>query len=111
MGGVNENYSNFEVFTVRFLEAEGVIEIDINRMLVSIYGQNVFSQKEVAVSYNKLKVGQVALNDDLEKHRGRLGTSHSDENCVTVKGLIREDERAKVLEIAEVAGFAKKHYS
>jgi hypothetical protein len=31
---------------------------------------------------------------------------NTDENCVIVKGLIRED-RVKVCEIAEVAGIAK----
>jgi hypothetical protein len=44
----------------------------------------------------------MALNDDPQKHGGRPRTSHIDENCVTVEGLIREDQRIKVHEIVEV---------
>jgi hypothetical protein len=32
---------------------------------------------------------------------------HTDENCVIVEGLIREDRRVEVCEIAEVTGIAK----
>jgi hypothetical protein len=32
---------------------------------------------------------------------------HTDENCVIIKGLVREDQRAKVCEIAEVTGIDK----
>jgi hypothetical protein len=56
---------------------------------------------------NKFKDGRTSLNDDPQKHRGRLRTSHTDENCVTVEGLIREDRRPKVCEIAEVTSIAK----
>jgi hypothetical protein len=56
---------------------------------------------------NKFKDGGTALNDDPQKHRGRLKTSHTDENCVIVEGLIREGRRAKVREIVEVTGIAK----
>jgi hypothetical protein len=34
---------------------------------VNVYGQNVFSRKEVAVYYNKFKDGRTALNDDPER--------------------------------------------
>jgi hypothetical protein len=47
------------------------------------------------------------LNDDPQKHRGRSRTSHIDENCVIVEGLIKKDQRVKVHETAEVAGIAK----
>jgi hypothetical protein len=50
----------------------------------------------------KFKDCQTVLNDDPQKHRGRPRTSHTDENCVIVEGLIREDRRVKVGEIAEV---------
>jgi hypothetical protein len=89
---VIENYSKFEVHTVvRFLHVEGVSQSEIHCKLVSVYGQNVFSRKEVAVWCNKFKDGKTALNDDPQKHRGRPRTVHTDENCVTVEGLIRED--------------------
>jgi predicted transcriptional regulator len=34
-------------------------------------------------------------------------TSHTDENCATAEGLIREDQRVKVRQIAEVTGLSK----
>jgi hypothetical protein len=53
--------------------------------------------------------GRTALNDDPEKYRGRPETSCTDKNYVIVKGLIREDKRAKVHEIAEGTGIAKSN--
>jgi hypothetical protein len=44
---------------------------EIHRRLVSVYGQNVFSRKEVFVWCNKFKDVRTALNDDPQKHRGR----------------------------------------
>jgi hypothetical protein len=75
---------------------------------VSVYGQKVFSRKEVSVWRNKFKNGRMTLNDDLQKYRGRPGTSHTDENYVIVEGLKREARRVEDREIAEVAGIAKK---
>jgi hypothetical protein len=49
----------------------------------------------------------MALSDDPGKHRGRPRTSHTDENCVIVKGLMRENQRVKVHEITEVTGIAE----
>jgi hypothetical protein len=47
MAGVIENYFKFEVYAVvRFLQA-GVTHSEIYGKLVSVYGHNVFSQKEV----------------------------------------------------------------
>jgi hypothetical protein len=45
---------------------------------------------------NKFTDGQMKLNDDPGKDRGRPRTSHTDENCVIVKGLIKEDRTVKV---------------
>jgi hypothetical protein len=65
MAGVIANYSNFEVrAVVRFSQAEGVSQREIQRRLVSVYGQKIFSWKEVSVWCNKFKVGRTALNDD-----------------------------------------------
>jgi hypothetical protein len=55
----------------------------------------------------KFKDGQTALNDDPQKHRGRSRTTHTDENRVTVEGCLREDQRVKIHEIANVTGIAK----
>jgi hypothetical protein len=50
MAGVTENYSKFEVSTlVRLLQAEGVSHSEINRRILSVYGHNVLSRKEVSV--------------------------------------------------------------
>jgi hypothetical protein len=48
---------------------------------VSVYSQIIFS--------NKFKYGQMTLDEDPEKHRGRQITLHTDENCVTVEGLLK----------------------
>jgi hypothetical protein len=59
MSTVIENYSKFEVRTVvRFLQAEGVSQSKIHRRLMSVYGQNVFSRKEVSVWCNKIKLAK-----------------------------------------------------
>jgi hypothetical protein len=58
---------------------------------------------------NKFKYGRKALNDDPEKCRGRARTSRTDKNGVILEGLIREDQRVKVREIAEVTGIAKSN--
>jgi hypothetical protein len=47
----------------------------------------------------KFKDGRTALNDDQEKHGISPKISNSDENCVIVKWLIREDQRVKVSEM------------
>jgi hypothetical protein len=79
MGGVTENYSKIEVrAVVRFLQAEGVTESEINSRLLSVYGQKVFSRKDVSLRCNKFKAGPTALNDYPEKHRGRSKTSRID---------------------------------
>jgi hypothetical protein len=77
MDGAIEYYSKSEVCTVvRFLQAEGMSQSEINRRLVTVYGQKVFSQKELSIEADPR-------------------TSHTDENCVIVEGLIREDRRVK----------------
>jgi hypothetical protein len=49
----------------------------------------------------------LAINDDAEKQRGRLRSSHTDENCVIAEGLMRKDRRVKVREITQMTGTAK----
>jgi hypothetical protein len=108
MASVIENYSKFEVRgVVRFLQAEGVSQSEIHRRLVSVYGQNVFSQNEVSVWCNKFKDSRLALNDNPRNPEADQGPLHTDENCVIVEGLIREDQRVNVREIAEETNIAK----
>jgi hypothetical protein len=61
----------------------------------------------------------MAHNDDPEERRGRPRTSHTEDNCVIVEGLIREDRRVKVREalckkkktvIQHFASLGKEHY-
>jgi hypothetical protein len=54
---------------------------------VSVYGQNVFSRKEVSVWRNKFKDGRTALNDEPGQHRGRQKTSLTDEDFVIMEGF------------------------
>jgi hypothetical protein len=43
----------------------------------------------------------------IHRNTGRPKISHTDENCVIVEGLIRQDRRGIVRDIAEVTGIAK----
>jgi hypothetical protein len=96
---VSGNYSKFEVReVVRFLQAEEVSQSEIYRRLASVYGQKVFSRKEVFLWCNKFKDGGTALNVEPEKQRGRPRASHTDENCVIVEGLIKEGRGVKFRE-------------
>jgi hypothetical protein len=75
---------------------------------VCVYGQKVFSRKEVFVWCNISKDVRTALNDDPQTHRGRQRTSHTDNfyqcHCrIFDKG----NRRVKFHEIAEVTGIAK----
>jgi hypothetical protein len=77
MADVMENYTKFVVRSaIRILQAEAVSQSQILHRLMCVYGQNVFSQKEVSVWCNKFKDGRTALNDDPWKHTGRSTTSN-----------------------------------
>jgi hypothetical protein len=53
----------------------------------------------MSVWCNKFEDGQTAMNDGSETFKGRPRTSHHDEHCGIVEGLIREDRRIKVREM------------
>jgi hypothetical protein len=77
MASVIENYLKFEVHAVvRFLQAEGVSQGKIHHRLVSVYGQNIFSQKKMSVWCNKFKNGRTTLNDDPQKQRQTKDLAH-----------------------------------
>ncbi|KAK4877667.1 hypothetical protein RN001_010173 [Aquatica leii] len=79
MACVIAEYSKCEVRAViRFLQAEESNQSEIHRRLEGVY-----------------------------KNRGRARTSYTDENCSIVEGLIMEDRRIKVREIAEMIGIPK----
>jgi hypothetical protein len=65
---------------VRFLQAEGVSESEIHHRCV--FTARTFStERKFLLWYKRFKDGRTALNDVPQKHRGRSGTSHTDENC------------------------------
>jgi hypothetical protein len=98
MAGVIENYSNFEVrAVVKYFLADGVSESEIQCRLMSVHGQKVLSREKCVCVVQECKDGRSACNDP-EKHRGRPRPSHTDENCVTVDGLIKGDRGVKVSE-------------
>jgi hypothetical protein len=100
MAGVIKKYLKFRV-VVGFLQAEGVNQSDIHRrLLVCVFGQNLFSGKKDFVWRNKFEYGQKALNVDPEKHRGSPRT-FTDDDYVIVEGLKMEDLKMKVRKIAE----------
>jgi hypothetical protein len=86
MAGVIENYSKSEVrAVVKCFRAEGLIESEICRRLVSVYGQKVFSRK-VSMWCNKFRDGRTAWNYVPDKQGGRPRTSD-----VIMESLIIED--------------------
>jgi hypothetical protein len=94
---VTQNYSKFEGVAGAqsdFFEQKECQD-EIHRKSVSVYGQKVFYWKEMSVC-NRFKDCRKALSDDPEKHRGKATTSHTNENCVIVEGLITDDRIVKV---------------
>jgi hypothetical protein len=53
--------------------------------------------------------GRAPLNDDPEKQRGRPKTSHTDENCVVVEGLIRKIEESQFMKRIAESSWAILH--
>jgi hypothetical protein len=70
---------------VRVLQAEGVIQREINRRPLSVCGQNVPGRKVVSV----------CCNNDPETHGGRPRAVYTNEYCVIADGLIREDRKGE----------------
>jgi hypothetical protein len=68
------------------LHAEEVSQIESHGKLWSVYGQNVFSRKEVSVWCIIFEDGRTALNDHPKNtdYTNKSRTSHTDESCVTV---------------------------
>lgn len=59
----------------------------------------LWPENKSAFGAKKIKMN---LNDDPEENRGRPRTSHTDENCLIVEGLFKEDCRTKVCKISKV---------
>jgi hypothetical protein len=97
MARVTENYAKSE---------DGMAKSEQDPSQVSEWLRPAHLQSKRSVSV----VQQMALSDDPEKQRGRTRTSQNGENCIAVEDLIREDQRAKVLETAKVAGIAESFW-
>jgi hypothetical protein len=83
MDGVITNYFKFEVCAmVRFLKADEERQSEIHHR--QIFETKTFSAEGKCLCFNKVKKGRSTLNDDPEKHKVKLRTSHTDENCVIV---------------------------
>jgi len=94
-----EQWTNVEVRgVIRFLQAKGNTPSEIHRELVAVYGDQVMSKKQVWVWCKAFNEGRFDLAD--EPRVGRPRSSTSDENVIRVDGLIQEDRRRKVRELA-----------
>ena len=106
MATVIEDWSKTEVRgVIRFLHAKGTKPSDIHGELVTVYGNNVMSKKQVYAWCSKFSEGRSNLDDD--PRPGRKQTSSSDNNVMRVEALIRGDRRLKVREMALDLGLPK----
>jgi hypothetical protein len=51
------------------------------------------AERKCLCGANRFKDGPTGLSDELHKQRDSTRTLHTDDNCVTVEGMIREDRR------------------
>src|SRR5215510_7609649 len=94
-----EQWTNVEVRgVIRFLQAKGNTPSEIQRELVTVYGDQVMSKKQIWVWCKAFNEGRFDLTD--EPRVGRPRSSTSDENVIRVDGLIQEHKRRKVRENA-----------
>lgn len=94
-----EQWTSIEVRgVIRFLQAKGNTPSEIHRELVAVYGDQVMSRKPVWVWCKAFNEGRFDLAD--EPRVGRPRSSTSDEDVIRVDGLIQEDRRRKVRELA-----------
>jgi hypothetical protein len=75
-------------------------ELDWDSLQVSeCLGPECFKPKGNVFVLQQILLLRNMLNDNPEKQRGRPKTKHTDENCVIVEGLEREDRRVKDWEL------------
>jgi DNA-binding Lrp family transcriptional regulator len=100
MAGLAETWSNIEVRSViRFLHLKGTSPAEIHRQLVEVHGANVMSRKQVWVWCTAFDNGRTDVQD--EQQSGRPSTSTTDDNLCHIEGLIQEDRRIRVSDIAD----------
>jgi hypothetical protein len=100
MAGLAETWSNIEVRSViRFLRLKGTSPAEIHRQLVEVYGANVISRKHVWVWCTAFDNGRTDVQD--EERSGRPSTSTTDDNACCIEGLIQENRRIRLRDIAD----------
>ena len=90
---------------IRFLHAKSTPPSKIHSELVSVYGEDVMSLKQVIFWCNEFQQGRSSLQD--RQRTGRSPSPHSQEHAHRVEALIRGDRRIKVREIALQIGISK----
>jgi hypothetical protein len=100
MAGLAETWSNIEMRSViRFLRLKVASPAEIRRQLVEVYGANVMSRKHVWVWCTAFDNGRTDVQD--EQRSGRPSTSTSDDNVCRIEGLIQENRRIRLRDIAD----------
>jgi hypothetical protein len=100
MAGLAEIWSNTEVRSViRFLRLKGTSPAEIHRQHVEVYGANVMSRKHVWVWCTAFNNGRADVQ--VEQRSGRPSTSTTDDNVRRTDGLIQENGRIRLHDIAE----------
>lgn len=99
MTALIEEWSRVEIRSViRFLHAKGKGPTEIHRELLSVYGENVMTRKQVSLWCTAFAEGRTNVEDD---HRsGRPCSSSTDDNIAQVDNLIKADRRCKIRDIA-----------
>jgi hypothetical protein len=100
MAGLAETWSNIEVLSViRFLRIKGTSPAKIHDQRVEVYGANVMSRKHVWVWCTATDNSRTGVQD--EQRSGRPSTSTADDNVCRIEGLIQENRRILLCNIAD----------
>jgi hypothetical protein len=110
MAGMAETWSNIEVRSViRFLHQKGTSPAEIHHQLVEVYSANIMSWKQVWVWCTAFDNGRTDVQD--EQRSGRPSTSTTDDNLCRIEGLIQEDRRIRVSDIADKLNISVGDYT
>jgi hypothetical protein len=100
MAGLAKPWSNIEVRSViRFLRLKGTSPVEIHRQFLEEYGANVMSWKHVWVWCTAFDNCTTDVQD--EQRSGRPSTSTTDDDACLIEGLIQENRRIRLRDIAD----------
>ena len=106
MATISEKWSKSEIRAViRFLHAKGNTPTKIHYELVSVYGKNVMSKKQVYQWYSMLQTGRSGLEH--AQGSGSPQSALTDENIARVDRLIREDRRYRIQDLVNDLDLSK----